>query len=79
VPVSTSRSSIYPVSAADVVKNIPVALAGLRSAIRDENFSSPWAQRYREFALAGGQSAANPMNTLQDQVDEINDTPERLR
>jgi hypothetical protein len=56
----------------DVVKNIPVALAGLRSAIRDENFSSPWAQRYREFALAGGQSAANPMNTLQDQVDEIN-------
>jgi hypothetical protein len=55
----------------DVVKNIPVALAGLRSAIRDENFSSPWAQRYREFAMAGGQSAANPMNTLQDQVDEI--------
>lgn len=57
----------------DVVKNIPVALAGLRSAIRDENFSSPWSQRYREFALAGGQSAANPMNTLQDQVDQIND------
>jgi hypothetical protein len=57
----------------DVMKNIPSALAGLRSAIRDDNFSSPWAQRYREFALAGGQSAANPMNTLQDQVDQIND------
>jgi hypothetical protein len=57
----------------DVVKNIPSALAGLRAAIRDENFSSPWSQRYREFALAGGQSAANPMNTLQDQVDQIND------
>jgi hypothetical protein len=55
----------------DVVKNIPSALAGLRAAIRDENFSSPWSQRYREFALAGGQSAANPMNTLQDQVDQI--------
>jgi hypothetical protein len=55
----------------DVMKNIPSALAGLRAAIRDENFSSPWSQRYREFALAGGQSAANPMATLQDQIDQI--------
>jgi hypothetical protein len=55
----------------DVVKNIPSALAGLRAAIRDENFSSQWSQRYREFALAGGQSAANPMATLQDQIDQI--------
>lgn len=56
----------------DVVKNIPSALAGLRAAIRDDNFSSQWAQRYREFAAAGGQSAANPMASLQDQIDEIN-------
>jgi hypothetical protein len=55
----------------DVVKNIPSALAGLRAAIRDENFSSQWAQRYREFAMAGGQSAANPMASLQDQIDQI--------
>lgn len=55
----------------DVVSNIPKALAGLKRAIRDGNFDSEWAQLYEDFARAGGQSSANPMNTLADQVEQV--------
>jgi hypothetical protein len=55
----------------DVVRNIPSAIAGLKRAIRDENYDSDWAKIYADFTRNGGQSAANPMNTLADQIDQV--------
>jgi hypothetical protein len=56
-----------------VLKNMPKALAGMKRSIRDGNDSSEWAKKYKEFRAAGGASAANPMNSLADQIGNLGD------
>jgi hypothetical protein len=55
----------------EIFANIPSALRGMKRAIRNEDYSSEYAKKYMEFVKAGGASAANPMQTLEDQIAEI--------
>jgi hypothetical protein len=55
----------------EIFANIPSALRGMKRAIRNEDYSSEYAKKYMEFVKAGGASAANPMQTLEDQIADI--------
>jgi len=54
-----------------VLKDVIPALAGIKRAIRNKDETSQWAQVYRDFARAGGKNSTNPMNTLADQMSNI--------
>jgi len=47
------------------------AMKGMKRAIINEDYSSEFAKKYMEFVDAGGASSANPMQTLEDQIAEI--------
>jgi hypothetical protein len=49
-----------------------------RRAIINEDYSSEYAKKYLEFVKAGGASAANPMQTLEDQIADIDNLMKRL-
>jgi hypothetical protein len=55
----------------EIFANIPSALKGMKRAIRNEDYSSEYAKKYLEFVNAGGASSANPMQTLEDQIADI--------
>jgi hypothetical protein len=54
-----------------VLGNLPSALKGIKRAIINKDESSQWSQVFRDFARAGGQNATNSMNTLSDQMSNI--------
>ena len=56
-----------------VMTNVPKAIAGMKRSIRNGDDSSDWAKKYKEFRAAGGASAANPMNSLADQIGNLGD------
>jgi hypothetical protein len=49
-----------------------------RRAIINEDYSSEYAKKYMEFVKAGGASAANPMQTLEDQIAGIDEPDQGL-
>ena len=56
-----------------VMTTIPKATLGMKRSIRNGDDSSEWAKKYKEFRAAGGASAANPMNSLADQIGNLGD------
>jgi len=57
--------------AKSVVKNVPSALKGLKQAIRDGNISGEWGAIYQDFVDAGGKNATNMVNSVADQMADI--------
>lgn len=54
-----------------VVKDLKSALLGIKKSIRDNDDSSEWSKIYKDFVAAGGQNATNQMNTIADQMEDI--------
>ena len=54
-----------------VVKDLKSALLGIKRSIRDNDDSSEWSKIYKDFVEAGGQNATNQMNTIADQMEDI--------
>ena len=54
-----------------VVKDLKSALLGIKRSIRDNDDSSEWSKIYKDFVAAGGQNATNQMNTIADQMEDI--------
>jgi len=54
-----------------VVKDLKSALLGIKRSIRNNDDSSEWSKIYKDFVAAGGQNATNQMNTIADQMEDI--------
>jgi hypothetical protein len=52
----------------EIILNAFPAMKGIYQAIIKEDYNSEYAKKYMEFVKAGGSSAANPMQTLEDQI-----------
>jgi len=55
----------------EILLDVFKAMKGMKRAIINEDYSSEFAKKYMEFVDAGGASSANPMQTLEDQIAEI--------
>jgi len=55
-----------------IVRDVPGALRGIKQSIRNGDNSSQWAKIYRDFVENGGQNAVNQVNTVNDQMANIN-------
>jgi len=54
-----------------VIKDLKSALLGIKRSIRNNDDSSEWSKIYKDFVEAGGQNATNQMNTISDQMEDI--------
>jgi len=54
-----------------MAKDYTKAFAGIKRAIRDGDKDSEWAKIYADFVRDGGQNSANPMNSVADQIANI--------
>ena len=54
-----------------MAKDYTKAFAGIKRAIRDGDKNSEWAKIYEDFVRDGGQNSANPMNSVADQIANI--------
>jgi hypothetical protein len=58
----------------EVLGGVTGALKGIKRSIINGDNSSEWSQIFEDFVANGGKTSANPMTTLQDQLNSINDT-----
>ena len=58
----------------EVLGGVTGALKGIKRSIINKDNSSEWSQIFEDFVSNGGKTSANPMTTLQDQLNSINDT-----
>ena len=54
-----------------MTKDYTKAFSGIKRAIRDGDKDSKWAKIYAEFVRDGGKNSANPMNSVADQIANI--------